>query len=279
MKKTVVLLSMVLLLGACSNCAFKKGACPKSNKRVEVDVFAACVEECNKKGVCSDECLVIVKEAKGKKMDKRAWGKRGMMGPGPACKCDPMKKGSCPMMGKDMMDKKFKKCPNCKPFKATECVKPMPMRAAAPAPVKPVEVVVKPMPTHVDDLKAVAAVKETDKGIKLTFNAPILFNTNSDVMKEESKPEVAKIAKILAKHPNAQTVVEGYTDSMGDPAYNKDLSERRAKSVVNALIADGVKAENVSAKGFGATNFIDTNSTSAGRANNRRVELDITTTK
>lgn len=231
MKKTLLVIGLGVLLSACGTVSAKKDSCSKSGK-------------------CSME--FAKKDFKGKK----AWNKCG--------------KADCKCHKKAWKKATTKKCPNCKPFKNTPCVKPMPVK-------KVEEVVLKPMPTHIKDLEAVAIVKETDKGIKLTFNDPILFATNSDAILEASKKEVVKIAKVLAQHPNAKTVVEGYTDNTGDAGYNLQLSERRARTVANLLIKEGVKAENVTAVGFGIANPVDTNDTKEGRLNNRRVELDITT--
>ena len=79
----------------------------------------------------------------------------------------------------------------------------------------------------------------------------------------------------MKKYPNAKVTVHGYTDSLGNPAYNVDLSQRRAQAVANALAQRGVKAENVTAVGHGAANPVATNDTVAGRRMNRRVELEI----
>jgi len=86
---------------------------------------------------------------------------------------------------------------------------------------------------------------------------------------------VQDIANVLKKYPNAKVQVAGYTDNTGDAAYNKDLSARRAKAVVNQLVADGVPAANLSSVGYGIENPVATNKTAAGRAENRRVELNV----
>jgi len=88
-------------------------------------------------------------------------------------------------------------------------------------------------------------------------------------------PALREIADVLKAHPDAKITVEGYTDNTGDPAYNLTLSQKRANSVMNQLIAYGVDSSALSSKGYGQANPIADNKTSAGRAKNRRVELDI----
>ena len=67
--------------------------------------------------------------------------------------------------------------------------------------------------------------------------------------------------------------MEGHTDNVGSPASNKTLSEARAKSVVSAIVSQGVAADRLSPVGFGQDKPIADNSTDEGRAKNRRVEL------
>ena len=172
----------------------------------------------------------------------------------------------------------------CDPWKNVPCKKAQPVAVApaqAPAPA-PAPVVAAPAPAPKPavitsaELGTVAAVKTTATGQKISFNAPILFKTNSDKIEPQSLGDLQKIAAVLKNHPNAKTVVEGYTDNTGDPAYNVNLSQRRAQAVADQLVAYGVNSANISAKGFGAANPIADNKTAAGRAQNRRVELNIT---
>lgn len=80
----------------------------------------------------------------------------------------------------------------------------------------------------------------------------------------------------LKRYPNVHVSVDGYTDSVGTEAYNQKLSERRAKGVYDYLTSHGVEASRLDGpKGFGESNPIDTNKTSAGRQRNRRVELKV----
>lgn len=150
---------------------------------------------------------------------------------------------------------------------APKKVAQQPVKKAEPAPASVKE----------EDFSEVAKVaRKTDKGIVLAYKQPINFATNSDVIASESLPQIHRTAAALKKYPNHSVRVAGYTDSMGDPAYNLDLSQRRAKAVAMELVKEGVPAKNVSFIGYGEANPIASNKTAAGRAENRRVELEIT---
>lgn len=101
----------------------------------------------------------------------------------------------------------------------------------------------------------------------------INFDTDSDQIKDESRPTLDKIIGILRSKPDLKITVEGHTDSTSTPQHNQDLSERRAASVVKYLVAGGIDAARLTSKGFGATKPVAGNDTELGRAQNRRVEL------
>ncbi len=158
-----------------------------------------------------------------------------------------------------------------------QCAKCAHAAPAEPAPVVAAEP--EPAPKVEEDaaVAEVANVKTNDLGAAiLSFKEPINFMYNSDAMDAESTARIQKMAGILKKYPNAHVRVAGYTDSLGNPAYNMDLSERRAHAVASQLVKDGVAAENVSYIGYGAANPVATNKTAEGRYQNRRVELEIT---
>ena len=163
------------------------------------------------------------------------------------------------------------------------CKPNRPAPRALPAPVKPTPAPApKPQPTAAEKaaeqtaaLSSLGTVKAQDNKISLAYKEPIRFGHNSDVIEESSYSDLNATANVLKKYPNAKVTVHGYTDSLGDPKYNVDLSQRRAQAVANALVQRGVKAENVTAVGHGAANPVATNKTVVGRRMNRRVELDI----
>lgn len=110
----------------------------------------------------------------------------------------------------------------------------------------------------------------------LSLRDMIQFDFNKDTIKPESDHILDDIASILQNHPELTLIrVEGHTDIVGTAAYNQNLSERRARSVVRALVSRGVAPERLAWAGFGFTRPIATNETALGRAKNRRVEFVI----
>lgn len=101
----------------------------------------------------------------------------------------------------------------------------------------------------------------------------INFDTNKAVIKPESMPIVKQIADLLKNQPTLKISVEGHTDNQGNPGANKTLSLERAKAVVAAVAAGGIKAERMAYAGWGQERPVADNRTEDGRAKNRRVEL------
>ncbi|MEQ8860838.1 MAG: DUF4892 domain-containing protein [Pseudomonadales bacterium] len=102
----------------------------------------------------------------------------------------------------------------------------------------------------------------------------ILFKFASAEILPESKEALSEIAKLMNEDPDLQILVVGHTDNAGSHEYNMDLSQRRAVAVRAALVADyAVSDARLSAHGVGFLAPVATNSTEAGRARNRRVEL------
>jgi outer membrane protein OmpA-like peptidoglycan-associated protein len=87
--------------------------------------------------------------------------------------------------------------------------------------------------------------------------------------------EISRVAQIMNKYPDTTIKVIGYTDSTGSEAYNLQLSQQRAVSVMNALAAQGVNTARMTAIGMGESNPIADNSTPEGRMQNRRVNIVI----
>jgi outer membrane protein OmpA-like peptidoglycan-associated protein len=120
-----------------------------------------------------------------------------------------------------------------------------------------------------------AATKRTAEGILVQLREDLLFHWNSDVLKPEAVQHLAGIAEILARYPQNQIEVKGFTDSTGKAAYNEALSLRRAEAVRKVLTQHGVKDAQVMAIGMGQQEPVASNATPEGRAKNRRVELHI----
>jgi OOP family OmpA-OmpF porin len=101
------------------------------------------------------------------------------------------------------------------------------------------------------------------------------FEFNSATLTAESRPVLDEVAADLKKHPRLRVELQGHTDSAGRDAYNLQLSRRRADAVRGYLVAQGVSAEQLTAKGYGETQPAADNSTESGRAENRRVEMNV----
>jgi outer membrane protein OmpA-like peptidoglycan-associated protein len=127
-----------------------------------------------------------------------------------------------------------------------------------------------------EELKQVAeTTKRTKDGILVDLKSKLLFTTDSAVLKPEAVEMVAKLGDIFARYPEDRIRIAGYTDSTGSVAHNEELSLRRAKAVREVLTGRGVKSEQILVEGMGPEHPVATNSTAAGRAQNRRVELHI----
>ncbi len=105
------------------------------------------------------------------------------------------------------------------------------------------------------------------------------FGTDSATIPDQNKPVLDQAAALIRQTPNVALVVEGYTDSTGDAAYNKDLSQKRAKSVIDYLVSQGVNATKLTPMGFGQNNPVADNVTELGKFRNRRIEFKVTNTQ
>ena len=103
----------------------------------------------------------------------------------------------------------------------------------------------------------------------------ITFATNSADINSRLYPILDKVSGTLLEYGETVIEVAGHTDSIGDPAYNQTLSERRAQSVAAYLSSRGVNQQRMIVVGAGEYHPVDSNDTSEGRARNRRVELTI----
>ena len=121
-------------------------------------------------------------------------------------------------------------------------------------------------------LGAVLETRETARGLIMEM-PDVLFDFNKYTLKPSAREKLAKVSGILLAYPDLKVQIEGHTDSIGSEEYNQKLSEERAGSVKDYLVSQNVQDSNVSAEGFGKSNPIADNSTSAGRAKNRRVDL------
>ena len=104
----------------------------------------------------------------------------------------------------------------------------------------------------------------------------IFFDFNSYQLLDASKTELIRIVTFMNSNPAVKIRITGHTDNTGKTAYNLELSQNRAREVANYLLKEGIPAERVSYRGMGATEPVADNSTEAGKAKNRRTEMEIT---
>jgi len=121
-------------------------------------------------------------------------------------------------------------------------------------------------------LNQVLQTTETARGLVMNMS-DVLFDFNKYSLKPDAQVKLAKVSGILLAYPNLKLQIEGYTDNIGSEEYNQKLSEQRADAVRDFLVAQSVPQGNISAAGYGKNNPIADNSTNAGRAQNRRVQL------
>lgn len=125
------------------------------------------------------------------------------------------------------------------------------------------------------DLAAFASVKQdTVRGMVITLSGGVLFASNKSDLLPAAQLKLNEVADALTKQDSeSKIVVEGHTDSQGGATYNQDLSQRRAQTVRDYLVARGISADRVTAQGFGLSRPIADNGSAEGRADNRRVEI------
>ncbi len=122
-----------------------------------------------------------------------------------------------------------------------------------------------------------AEVTRVGEGINVTFteDAGVYFDTNKSNVKGTSAATLDKLAGIFKEYPKSNILVEGHTDSAGPEDYNMKLSQQRAESVTNYLIAQGISATRFTTKWYGENQPKADNATAEGKSKNRRVELAI----
>jgi outer membrane protein OmpA-like peptidoglycan-associated protein len=122
---------------------------------------------------------------------------------------------------------------------------------------------------------ATVEVVNDGEALKVTFDSGILFATNSSSVSEASKSALRNFSTSLKQNPDTYVKVIGHTDNTGRVDYNQTLSEKRAQSVYDYLMNQGVSSDRMTYEGKGIHDPVATNATAEGRALNRRVEIMI----
>jgi outer membrane protein OmpA-like peptidoglycan-associated protein len=123
-----------------------------------------------------------------------------------------------------------------------------------------------------EQLNSILQTRDTARGLIVSMS-DVLFDTGKYSLKPGAREKLSKVAGILLAYPGLNIAVGGYTDNVGGDAMNQTLSENRAGSVRDYLVQQGVSTNSVSSRGFGNSLPVSSNDNSAGRQQNRRVEL------
>ena len=150
--------------------------------------------------------------------------------------------------------------PGCEGIEAKAEVKPAPAKEEPVAVEEPAPVA-KAAPIH------------------MSLASGASFELGGSTLSDEGKAEVAAMVADFEGKTVDSVLIEGYTDSSGDAAFNKQLSEKRAEAVKAELVAQGANADKITTVGHGEANPIADNGTREGRAKNRRVEIKVEGTR
>ncbi|MCL1943518.1 MAG: OmpA family protein [Candidatus Azobacteroides sp.] len=133
---------------------------------------------------------------------------------------------------------------------------------------------------ELEQIQGAQVEQVTDKNnlqaIKVTFADGILFQTGKSDLSASSKNALSQFASSLRNNPNTDVTIYGHTDNTGTRDVNVKLSQQRAQAVADYLIGNGVASSRMTTQGMAYDQPVGDNGTSAGRAQNRRVEIYIT---
>lgn len=119
---------------------------------------------------------------------------------------------------------------------------------------------------------AVIQSRQSERGLVLTIPGGAFVHHKAE-MKASVQPDLVAVTTYLKQHPDRKVLIEGYTDSHGNPAVNRELSLRNGTAVQAFFLKNGIDPERIEVHGRGAENPIASNGTHTGRRQNRRVEI------
>src|SRR5690606_32946537 len=121
-----------------------------------------------------------------------------------------------------------------------------------------------------------AMYRELEEGENRLYQlSNVQFQTGSDELTKLSTYELENLVEFMKENEDLRIEIQGHTDDTGDTENNMALSQSRADRVAAFLQDAGISSERYTSVGYGASQPVDTNSTDAGRANNRRVQIEI----
>ena len=154
--------------------------------------------------------------------------------------------------------------------------KALPITSPAEAPE---ELATSPTETDAVPEQAIVSTGTQDASEKISFDTETLFDFDKTTLKNEGKQRLDLLAARLMDGVVQVVVALGHTDSMGTQAYNQQLSEKRARAVADYLSNKGIPNEKIFTEGRGGSQPIASNSSEAGRAMNRRVDIEVVTAR
>lgn len=125
------------------------------------------------------------------------------------------------------------------------------------------------------ELDKVAETKRTEEGLITKLNSDILFDTGKAALRPTAKENLKEMAEIMKKYPENVIQVNGFTDNTGSSRINEELSEKRAEVVKKTLVDYGLPEAAIATEGLGPARPVAPNTTAQGRAQNRRVEIQV----
>ena len=143
----------------------------------------------------------------------------------------------------------------------------------------PEQLATSPTETDVVPEQAMDSTSTQEASEKISFDTETLFDFDKSTLKSEGRQRLDLLASRLMDSVVQVVVALGHTDSMGTQAYNQQLSEKRARAVADYLSNKGIPNEKIFTEGRGGSQPIASNSSEAGRALNRRVEIEVVTAR
>jgi len=118
-------------------------------------------------------------------------------------------------------------------------------------------------------------LRRNQEQLQVVMASDVMFSSGSAALQPGAQDKLRRFAEVLNRYPRTTVQIIGHTDSRGTGESNDELSRRRARAVADELVADGVSSSRITTLGRGATKPIATNDTPEGRAQNRRVEINV----
>lgn len=140
----------------------------------------------------------------------------------------------------------------------------------------PPQAMMAPEPAMEEPLQPVPATEPAPEHFKYCITLHTEFDVDKAEIRPQYKDEIAKVGNFMKQYPTTTAVIEGHSDNVGDAEHNRDLSQRRAESVVNHLVeVYGIDRSRLTAIGYGMTKPVADNASDAGKQANRRIEAII----